>query len=319
MSGGEKPLLSVCCLCYKHKKFAAECINSIWALDRSDIEIIALDDGSPDESVKVLTELQAASPCRFELITQENSGRIGYNFNRMISAARGEFIAFISCDDALNPANFNRALEYMTANPATAFITAAVVDKTDAAGNVVMHAVRDSQIPLEKATVDDLIEVEYRHLHSFYLQGSVFRREIVDAVGGFENDMTGDDIILRNKIFFYLRDHREWQFAVIGAPTARYRHHDSNVHYNIPRQLKTVTEFLEKFHPDRPNPAGVFEMAEFVIGTYPLPQVWEIFTFNRRMTRLLLEPKIQNYLLMRLKREPAPGSFGGVSISVGGK
>ncbi len=182
-----------------------------------------------------------------------------------------------------------------------------------------MHAVRDSQIPLENANIDDLIELEYRHLHSFYLQGSVFRREIIDAVGGFDENMTGDDIILRNKIFHYMRDHREWQFAVIGTPTVRYRHHENNIHHNIPRQIKTVTEFLEKFHPERDNPNGVLEMTEFVIASHPLPEVWKLFTINQRATALLLEPKIQQALHRRLKKEPLPQNFYGVSISVGCK
>ena len=93
------PLLSVCCVSYNHEKFIPKCLESIWNQDYKNIEIVVVDDGSSDNSVNILENLKSKSPFPMTILTQQNTGNIGKNFNRAINSAKGKFIAFISCDD----------------------------------------------------------------------------------------------------------------------------------------------------------------------------------------------------------------------------
>ena len=65
------PLLSVCCLGYKHARFLEENVRSICAIDYPNIEIIAVDDGSQDNSVELLNRLAAEIPLKMTVIGQE--------------------------------------------------------------------------------------------------------------------------------------------------------------------------------------------------------------------------------------------------------
>ena len=62
------PLLSVCCLGYKHARFLEENVRSICAIDYPNIEIIAVDDGSQDNSVELLNRLAAEIPLKMTVI-----------------------------------------------------------------------------------------------------------------------------------------------------------------------------------------------------------------------------------------------------------
>ena len=104
--------ISFCCISYNHAQFIERCIKSIWAQNLQNAEILALDDGSKDDSVKVLNELQKISPYPMSVIAQENSGIIGLNSNRLIKAARGELLAFISCDDEFIPNTFAEKIAF---------------------------------------------------------------------------------------------------------------------------------------------------------------------------------------------------------------
>lgn len=99
MSHYKKNLCSVCCLGYNHANFLEQTIRSIWNDGYQDIEIIALDDGSSDESVKILNELADKSPFPMRVIAQENTGHIAKNINRLLKYASGEFVAVIALDD----------------------------------------------------------------------------------------------------------------------------------------------------------------------------------------------------------------------------
>ena len=63
-------LLSVCCLSYNHAQFIEKCIKSIWNQDYDNIEILALDDGSTDDSINVLNSLKEISPIPMKVFAQ---------------------------------------------------------------------------------------------------------------------------------------------------------------------------------------------------------------------------------------------------------
>ena len=118
MLGNKEGLCSICCLGYKHVEFLETCIQHIWDQDYRNIEIIAIDDGSHDGSVELLHKLKEKSPFPMIVLEQENTGKIGMNFNRAREKANGEFIGFISLDDALYPDAISSKLQRMNVDAA---------------------------------------------------------------------------------------------------------------------------------------------------------------------------------------------------------
>lgn len=92
-------------------------------------------------------------------------------------------------------------------------------------------------------TASNLLEIEYKHLTSFFIQGAIFRKEIIDEIGGFESDMLGDDIILRTKLFNHLIKNPEKSFELVDESNLNYRIHNTNIHKNSLRQVMLVKEW----------------------------------------------------------------------------
>ena len=250
----ENNLLSICCLGYNHAPFIEANIRAIWDSGCKDIEIIAVDDGSKDNSGEILKKLQKQSPIPMKVLLQENTGNIAHNFNVAWHEAKGKYITFMALDDVLQSDKIAEAINYLEQDEKCAFVASSVITGIDNDGNICNNIPSLKLNFLKNPIIDDLLELEYLEFGAFYLQGSFFRKDIVDAVGGFDEDMLGDDIVLRTKVFRYIKQHPELSFKILTCPLCSYRQHDGNIHSNHMRQIKIVTQYLGRYWPDKPIP-----------------------------------------------------------------
>ena len=91
------PIVSVIVPVYNVEKYLKKCIESIIEQDYSNLEIIIVDDGTPDNSGKIADEF-AAIDNRIKVIHKENGG-VASARNVGIASAKGEFILFVDSDD----------------------------------------------------------------------------------------------------------------------------------------------------------------------------------------------------------------------------
>lgn len=258
-------LCSVLCVSYNHAKFAAAGLQSIYGQTYRDIEIIVLDDGSSDTSVEVIQAALAQSPFPTKFIKQENSGNVPANFNRVLGAASGEFITMMSLDDMLMPDCIANAVEILSKDQNIVFSANTGHFEIDENGKQITGEIHLPRPRNHPETAQDLIELEYKFLGSFYIQGQVFRRDTLLAVGGFDDTMTGDDIILRTRLFQYMVNHPELKFSLGNKVVLSYRKHGSNLHRNAFRQIKTIVQWKEKYFPDHPYPDLFYRWLEGLI------------------------------------------------------
>lgn len=85
-----EPKVSIIIPVYNVEPFLARCLDSVVGQTLRGIEIICVDDGSPDRSIDILNRY-AAQDDRIRVISQENRG-LGGARNRGFDAATGEFI-----------------------------------------------------------------------------------------------------------------------------------------------------------------------------------------------------------------------------------
>lgn len=98
----EKSLVSVICLCYNHEKYVIESLNSVLNQDYPHIELIIVDDCSTDNSQEVILKWCTDHPNVQFFASVENIGNTK-NFNKGLSAAKGDFIIDLAADDVLMP------------------------------------------------------------------------------------------------------------------------------------------------------------------------------------------------------------------------
>lgn len=97
----ELPLISVIVPVYKVEKYLDTCVRSIVNQTYRNLEILLVDDGSPDGS-GAICEAWAAKDPRIKVVHKENGGG-GAARNTALDAAGGELIAFADSDDYIAP------------------------------------------------------------------------------------------------------------------------------------------------------------------------------------------------------------------------
>ena len=96
-----RPKVSILIPVYNTAKYLPKCMESVRDQTLKEIEIIAVNDASPDNAAEVLAEY-AAEDHRVKVITHEKNGGILAARLSGIAAAKGEFLIFLDADDYLD-------------------------------------------------------------------------------------------------------------------------------------------------------------------------------------------------------------------------
>lgn len=97
----DSPLISIIIPIYNVEKYLPACLDSVQAQTYHNLEIICINDGSPDNSANIVREYQNHDS-RIILINKENGG-LSDARNVGIERAKGEYIFFLDSDDLLDP------------------------------------------------------------------------------------------------------------------------------------------------------------------------------------------------------------------------
>lgn len=97
--------LSVIIPMYNAERYISQCLKSVLACERPDMEIIVVDDGSHDQSLKKCQE-QSQKDARVHVISQENKG-VSVARNTGMKAAAGDYLMFLDADDYMKAAWWN--------------------------------------------------------------------------------------------------------------------------------------------------------------------------------------------------------------------
>lgn len=93
----ENPKISIIIPVYNSEEYLEECLDSVVAQTIQDVEIICINDGSSDHSLKILNEYKKKDK-RIQVITQENAGA-GAARNHGLRLAKGKYLSFLDADD----------------------------------------------------------------------------------------------------------------------------------------------------------------------------------------------------------------------------
>lgn len=104
-------MISIIVPIYRVEQYLEQCIESILAQTCEDIEIILVDDGSPDRC-GAICDVRAAEDGRIRVIHRENAG-VSAARNAGLDIARGEYIGFVDPDDWIAPQMYKRMLDSM--------------------------------------------------------------------------------------------------------------------------------------------------------------------------------------------------------------
>ena len=107
----QSPCVSVIVPVYKVAAYLPRCVDSILAQTWRNLEIILVDDGSPDECGSIC-DVYAEKDPRIRVIHKENGG-LSSARNAGLDTASGEYIGFVDSDDWIEPEMYARMLALM--------------------------------------------------------------------------------------------------------------------------------------------------------------------------------------------------------------
>ena len=87
---------------YNTSEYLKNCIDSLLAQTLSEIEIIAVNDGSTDNSFQILKEYQALHPNKVYVYNTENKG-VSHARNFGVTKSSGQYLWFVDSDDCVEP------------------------------------------------------------------------------------------------------------------------------------------------------------------------------------------------------------------------
>ena len=110
-----RPKVSVLLPAFNASRYVGGAVDSILDQSFGDFELIALDDGSTDDTLRRLQQ-RAARDARVHVISRPNTGLVPA-LNELLQAAQGEFVARMDADDVARPNRLKLQVAYLESHP----------------------------------------------------------------------------------------------------------------------------------------------------------------------------------------------------------
>jgi len=166
--------ISVVIPVYKVEAYLDKCISSVVDQTYQNLEIILVDDGSPDGSGRICDAWAAKDP-RIRVIHQENAGG-GAARNAGLDVARGELIAFVDSDDYLHPEMYAHLSDLLEQGADIA--ECGHVDVTDDEQTFEYPAGQTQTYTVHEAMEEHIQDCIFRQL----IWNKLYRREVIGGI-----------------------------------------------------------------------------------------------------------------------------------------
>ena len=225
---GAEPTVSVVIIFLDAARFLDEAIGSVRAQSLGDWELILVDDGSTDGSTDIAADAARADPDRIRAIAHPGRVNRGTSASRELGlrAACGTLLLYLDADDILFVDALATLHEALDRHPGTDAALAATLFWN---WHPEFRLRRDTRQDLRRwigvhrppQLLTEMTRDEYMHPANC---SSLFRRQVLIDLGGFEAEFTGmyEDTVLLAKVLL------ERQVVMIDACVSAYRMHPSS-------------------------------------------------------------------------------------------
>ena len=226
---------------YNRARYIAEAIQSVQSQTLHDWELLVIDDGSTDDTEKIVQDISKTDP-RVRYVRQEKNRGIAETRNHGVSLAQADYIAMLDSDDAwTSPDKLGKQLPFLEQNKKLGLIgtNASYMDENGTPVGRHTHFLSD----------DDYIRKTELYRNILMQSGLLIRKSAIEKAGGYDASFTiCDDHDL------WLKIGRDWQFMILPSVDLSYRIHSGGI--TKAKRIKTAHEemkILFKFRKDYPG------------------------------------------------------------------
>jgi alpha-1,3-rhamnosyltransferase len=226
------PLVSIVVPAYNHERYVGAAIDSLVAQTWPNLELIIVNDGSPDATLEIIQSRRAGCEARFaryEVLDQANAG-VAEALNRGIKVARGDYVYLLASDDISEPDAIATMVPILV-NEVDVAVVSGDCDFIDATGAKTSRShlgvEHTSFMRLCTSHRDDVLGDKFGSYASllngnYILPGLLMRRHAVHEVGSFDPNCAMEDYDL------WLKLSKSYRFRFVDRVLCHYRWHGEN-------------------------------------------------------------------------------------------
>lgn len=181
-------MISVVVPVYQVENYLHRCVDSILNQTYRDLEVILVDDGSPDDS-SVICDEYAEKDSRVKVIHQKNAGAAAAR-NVGLRNAKGDFVAFVDADDWLEKDMYQRLSDALISQNADIACSGCYVDEKDSSEALTIDVLKYNS---PKEFLQGAITGQNHALIALW--SKLYRRQVFDGVS-FVEGITSDDCVI---------------------------------------------------------------------------------------------------------------------------
>lgn len=232
------PRVSVIMNCFNSSADLREAMDSVFAQSFEDWEIIFWDNGSTDSSPDIA---QSYGP-KVRYFRAETTVPLGAARNLAMAQSRGEYIAFLDCDDVWLPSKLERQVAVCDANPLVGLVC---TDTEIFNAKGVQSRLFSKAVPPRGRVFQQLMEGQWISMSS-----AMIRRSALDSLG----EWFDESLNMCEEADLFYRIAHDWELDYVEAPLTRWRVHSNNTTFRKFGKFADETlRILEKHRQLYPN------------------------------------------------------------------
>ncbi len=221
---------------YNLSKFIGEAIESVLAQSFKDFELLIEDDGSTDESVRVI---ESFSDPRISLVKRSENIGANETTNNLVKRAKGEYIALLAADDVWEKDKLEKQVSYLDSNPECGIVFShprfMLEDGTP-------HKYQQEGIEDIKNMPRTSWQERFKVGNCLFISTSLYRRSLHGDLGYFTKELE----ILAD-LEWYVRIVKNHDLHIIQEPLAKVRFRNNMKNLSAPTKetmLKSADEIF---------------------------------------------------------------------------
>lgn len=229
------PLISIIVPVYNTAQFLSQCVQSITKQTYTNLEIILIDDGSPDEAPGMCDHF-ASQDQRIKVIHQSNGG-LSNARNKGMEMASGEYFGFVDSDDWIAPDMYAYLYHHMTRNQADI----AICPHFRVTGEQRKPFPSNPEFKV-LTNIQGIRLLAERKAFQNYFCDKLFKREVFTGIN-FPEGRIFEDLATMYKVMYKAR-----KIVLTTCPKYFYRIHPSSISQQYRSQPEKEFQVLQGFH-----------------------------------------------------------------------
>ena len=274
----KRPLVSVIMPAFNAEEYLREAIESILSQTFRNFEFIIVDDGSTDNTKKVLKKYQSKDK-RIRVITNSRQEGLAIASNTGVAAGRGKYIARMDADDWAYPNRLKQQVEYLDKHKDVAIL-----------GGVI--EVCDAQLNVKNERHYYLNDIDIRRKLFRYSPFShpsiMMRAKLLRAAGGYDPYH-----IAASDYDMYFRIGRYGKFAALPHKLLKHRVHHHSISQVHARKQELLTLFIR--------------LKAVLLYGYKMNFADKLYFILQVISLILIPSKLKFWLFNKIRSFKVPG------------